>query len=202
NGETSEKEETLHEQLNQLQEETYRAIYGFSSLDLMQLHQMKQTELSDLLFSVSLTGSTAVYELERKFTRKLDELFKPSGRRPQINAQITKVNELEKEMLRTKKEALSYRQKVNEQLELEDELEKLDNNLKQVNESFTIKEKTLQFLPQLRSYKQVQDKLATFNQKEVKFPENGIERYELLKQQLIPIKAAHKNVQKTIIQYE
>src|SRR5690625_2786106 len=59
-GKIEEDELVLQAQLNDLQRDTYRAIYGFSSLDLMQLHQMKQTELSDLLFSVSLTGSTAI----------------------------------------------------------------------------------------------------------------------------------------------
>src|SRR5699024_1758019 len=202
NGDIEEDETVLHEQLNQLQEETYRAIYGFSSLDLMQLHQMKQTELSDLLFSVSLTGSTAVYELERQLARKLDALFKPTGRRPLINEQITKVNQLEKEMLRTKGEALSYKQKIREQIEIETVLEELNEDMKRLEASFVIKEKTLQFLPQIRDYRQIEKKRALYREKELTFPEQGIERYELLKQQLIPIKAAIKSIEQTIEQYK
>lgn len=202
NGEIEEDEAVLQEQLNDLQEETYRAIYGFSSLDLFQLHQMKQQQLSDLLFSVSLTGSTAVYELERKFARKLDDLFKRAGRRPIINEQITKVNELERNLKRTKQEVLSYRHKINERAQHEATLQELDAQLIRDQERYILNEKIVQFLPQIRTFKRVKAELTSLEQLQLNFPENGIERYEQLNQQLVPITAEYKSIQETINEYE
>src|SRR5699024_4574731 len=202
NGEIEKNESVLVDYLNDLQEETYRAIYGFSSLDLVQFHTIKQAELSDLLFSVSLTGSTGIYEMERKLTRELDELFKKTGRRPIINEQITKVNKIEKEVHRTKQEVLTYRDKIDERDTQQKKLQEINNLIEKNNHTHTLQEKTLQFLPQIRTYKQVKNQLATLSQLNLTFPENGIDRYEQLKQQLVPITAEINNVQQTIRQYD
>lgn len=201
-GNIEEDESVLQAHLNDLQADTYRAIYGFSSLDLVQLHQMKQTELSDLLFSVSLTGSTAIYDLEKRFTRTLDELFKPTGRRPIINEQIRKITSLEKKLNETKKEALSYKEKINERNECEDKLSAIIKQLENDEKQFMLKEKIIQFLPQIRTLKRVQTNLHKLNEKKLNFPENGIERYERLKAQLIPITAELKNMSDTLQQYD
>lgn len=195
-------ERILQEQLHFLQEDSYRAVYGFSSLDLFQLHTLKQQQLSDLLFSVSLTGSTEIYDLERKLNRTLDELFKKAGRRPIINEQITKVNSLAKKMQQAKREVLSYREKVNELEKQQTKLTNVSSELQTATESFTLLEKKLQFLPQLRTFKRVKRELGALAEQSLHFPENGVERYEQLKQQLIPLIAERKNMEKTIHQYE
>ena len=44
--------------------------------------------------------------------------------------------------------------------------------------------------------------LQTLRELQLSFPENGIERYEQLKQQLVPISAEYKSIEQTITQYE
>lgn len=201
-GNAIEDEAWLEERLHGLQRETYQAIYGFSALDLMKLHEIKKTELSDLLFSVGLTGSTAIYEVERRIARRLDELFKKAGRKPIINKQITKVNKLRKEMLETQKEAMSYSKKINLQSKIEARLNHISEMLTEKKTDFSLSEKVLQFLPQIHTFRETRKALEQFANMELDFPENGLERYEYIKERLIPLQAELNTDNKTLKQYE
>lgn len=192
----------LEKQLHGLQRETYRAIYGFSSLDLSKLHEMKKTELSDLLFSVGLTGSTAIYEVERRLQRRLDELFKKSGRKPIVNKQIKKVNDLERNMLEAKKETVTYAEKIKLQATLKTRLSKLEEKLAKWRHSLSITEKMLQFLPQINQLKETEELLQTYENIPLNFPEEGLKRYEQLKDKIVPLQAELNADQKLLQQYE
>src|SRR5699024_10582279 len=63
---TEEGEAWLSAYLSILTKEIYTAIYSFSTQDLMNIQHMKQKELSDVLFIIGLTGSTVIYEVEKK----------------------------------------------------------------------------------------------------------------------------------------
>lgn len=195
-GKTDENEGLLQEQLHHLRKETYEAIYGFSALDLTRLHEMKATELSDLLFSVGLTGSTSIYEVERKLERRLGEMFKKSGTKPLINEQITKVYQLEKQLSKAKQEVLSYRDKVNELHDYEMKLAQIYTTLERKREAFSLLEKINQFFPQIRTYMDTKQQLSKYHEFDLTFAEDGISRYETLKERLIPLEA-ERNTLKT-----
>src|SRR5699024_929980 len=59
NGE--ERDETwLQAVLKGLNRQVFESIYAFSALDLVKIKQMKQSDMSNVLFSVGLTGSTTI----------------------------------------------------------------------------------------------------------------------------------------------
>src|SRR5699024_2689729 len=71
---STEDEAWWKEQLSGLTRDVYTSIYAFSAIDLSHIQTMKAKDLSDVLFSVGLTGSTAIYEVEKKLSTKLDHL--------------------------------------------------------------------------------------------------------------------------------
>src|SRR5699024_3532513 len=73
----------------------YEAIYAFSAEQLEAIRKMKDQELSDVLFSVGITGASTVYETENTLQKEMDHIFKRQGTIPLLNKQIVKVNELE-----------------------------------------------------------------------------------------------------------
>lgn len=200
-GRVEENESYLQEHLHHLRRETYEEIYGFSALDLTRLHEMKKANLSDLLFSVGLTGSTTIYEVEKSLDKRLEELFKKSGRKPRINQQIKKMNELEKQLTLANKEVLSYREKVERQNELQVKRKEVLQTLHNKREILALREKIQQFLPQIRTYHEINRTLKDVNQSELSFPENGINRYEILKERIIKQQAELNTVENSIKHY-
>lgn len=201
-GKVEENESVLQEKLHHLRKETYEAIYGFSALDLTQLHEIKAAELSDLLFSVGLTGSTSIYEVEKSFERRLDELFKKTGRKPTINQQINKVNEIEKHLINAKKEVLSYKEKVELQREQQFRLEEISKSLQSKREAISVKEKVQQLLPQIRSYLKMKRDLEKFRNVDLTFAEDGLNRYQMLKERLVPLQAENNTLENSIHEYD
>src|SRR5699024_9959573 len=104
-----EDETWLHSHLNGMTEEMYRSIYSFSALDLSDIQEMKDESLGEILFSIGLTGATNIYTVERNLNKKIGDLFKPTGRVPAINKQVTTLEELYKDWSRYERQEASYR---------------------------------------------------------------------------------------------
>lgn len=188
--------------LNHLQKETYEAVYGFSALELTRLHEMKQGELSDLLFSVGLTGSTSIYDVERSLERRLDELFKKAGRKPLINQQINELKRLEAHLSEKAEEVLSYRDRLSIREQLLAKRNDIEQQLRMKRALFSEKETCRQFLPQIRMFKEHKKKLDSLQSLDLTFPENGISRYEALKNRLIKVQAEHRTHKQTLEQQQ
>ena len=193
-GKITEDEKNLASLLQEVSKESFLAIYAFSSLDLFELHKLKREQVSDLLFSVSVTGSSSVYKVEKDIEKKLDELFKPSGRKPLVNRKLIEVSQLGKKVSHLQKEQASYRDHVGKSEALKAEIESLQRKMNEGKEYLRVKENIVQFTPQIRSLYEREEELRRLASKDFTFPEKGLERYENLKQQLIPLKASLQSV--------
>src|SRR5690625_7947578 len=78
-GETA-GEKWLKTELNGLTKQIYQSIYSFSALDLTSIRQMQAKELSNVLFSVGLTGATSIYEIEKQLDKKIGEIGRATCR--------------------------------------------------------------------------------------------------------------------------
>lgn len=200
NGKT-EDEAWLKEQLKGLTREVYDSIYSFSALDLSAIQQMKASELSDVLFSVGLTGATNIYEVEKQLDTQLGELFKKTGRRPIINEQINKVKDIHFNMMKYKEKENDYRHKKKLQEDLLDELSATEKELIKCQERLIKYEKIEHIMPSIHNYKQLSEKLDALPN-ELSFPEDGVARYQSLKMNLLPAKSEHAILHKNYLQYE
>src|SRR5690625_167563 len=59
--------------------ETYTNIYAFSAVELEEIRQMGENQLSDVLFSIGLTGATNIYSIEKRLDTTIGNLFKKTG---------------------------------------------------------------------------------------------------------------------------
>lgn len=188
-------EKFLQERLNGLTKEIFTSIYSFSALDLQKIREMKGKELSDVLFSVGLTGATSIYEVEKHLEKELGELYKKSGRKPEINQQLKKVSEMYSTLQKNRSLESSYQDKVEQKTNVENEGREIEKKIRTLKEKLLKLERFKQVYPLVKEYEMIEEKLANF-EKSIPFPEDGVKRYDSLKQQLLPLKSDLKMIRK------
>lgn len=193
-------EHWLHDQLKGITNEIYTSIYAFSAADLTEIRQMSGEQLSDVLFSVSLTGASTIYQVEKKLDDKLGALFKKTGRKPMINKQLKKVDEMYSEFLHSKEIEATYRDKKALKEKLEAEIRKKQFNINDLQKELYMNEKIQHVIPLLNEYHECKEKLTIFP-KEIRFPENGVDRFQLLKNNIIPLQSEWTVLKKNEQQY-
>lgn len=187
NGE--ERDETwLQAVLKGLNRQVFESIYAFSALDLVKIKQMKQSDMSNVLFSVGLTGSTTIYEAEKNLDKKLSALYKKTGTKPIINQQISETKQAHQYTVEAQQKEAIYQDKQTTLARTRDEKEKRENEAANLQATLVKKEKHQTFLPQLRQYQEYKKQLDSIPKKQP-FPENGVSRLEKIKAKLLPIQS-------------
>lgn len=172
----------------------YEAIYAFSAEQLEAIRKMKDQELSDVLFSVGITGASTVYETEIFLQKEMDHIFKPQGTKPILNKQIVKVNELQETVHEQQIKEQSYARLIEEKRLIELEMESLEQLVQHTQEQLLFFKQIDHLLPSIFSFKEHEAKLESYDSNEM-FPEQGIQRYEELKRELLPIKTKSDSLQ-------
>lgn len=194
-------EQFLQERLKGLTKEIYTSIYSFSALDLQMIRQMKGEDLSDVLFSVGLTGATSIYQVEKQLEKELGELYKKTGRKPLINQQIKKVSDLYTTLQKDRTLERSYQEKIETKEKLENETMNIEEKVRLLKEKLLKLERLKQAYPLLKEYALFEKKLLDYPDT-IPFPEDGINRYEMLKRQMLPLKSDLKMLQKAEKEYD
>lgn len=174
----------LNQLLNGMTLEMYRSIHSFSAVDLATICDMKEEDLGDLLLSIGMTGSTQINIAEKQLQQKMEALFKPYGKLPTINKQLTKLDDLYGSRIEQQALEASYNEEVDSMRQLKQDIQMLQEELVTYRKYLSELERQKQVLPQLYEYKQYEEQLQHLPG-EVPFPENGLERHQALKNKWI-----------------
>src|SRR5699024_3261556 len=96
------------EQMNSMYKEVYTAVNAFSATDLEAIQSMDHAAISDILFSIGLSGSTEIYNVKKQIADQLDSLYKRRGKNPLLNKQIEKIVPAARELERHRSEEAAY----------------------------------------------------------------------------------------------
>ncbi|WP_010093732.1 ATP-binding protein [Ornithinibacillus scapharcae] len=184
-------ESWLKERLHSIDEKTYRAIFSFSAMDLNDLQDVKEEEISEVLLGIGLSGSTKIYSVEKRLEQQIGEFFKPYGKNPIINQQLQTLERLQREIKELKEEEAEYREKKNAIHRIKGDITLLEKTIKEEKERQFQLEKLIQAFPQIEEYIGLQNRLKELPE-EFYFPEDGMERIESLKRELIPLESEIK----------
>ncbi|MEC5423704.1 AAA family ATPase [Virgibacillus sp. C22-A2] len=187
-------DEWLRERLKGMTYQTYQSIFSFSALDLTGLKDMKEEDLGEVLLGIGLTGSTTIYSVEKRLDNRIGELFKPFGKKPAINQQLDSLDELFHMVNSYKSAEASYREKSAQKASLSEDIDQLQIKLKDGNKNLLLIEKKQHALPILQDYLNLSQKLSSYPA-EIPFPEDGIDRLERVKENLLPLKSEHAVLQ-------
>ncbi len=95
----------LPEIIGEIDRNTYEAIFSFDIHGLQNIHQWKKKEFERYLLATGTTGSECTFKNSRNIIqKKLDSLYKPSGRNPVINQQLKRVKEAQQAFQNAKKQ--------------------------------------------------------------------------------------------------
>ncbi|SFA81308.1 Uncharacterized protein YhaN [Lentibacillus halodurans] len=178
----------LQERLKGMTQAVYQSIFSFSALDLVDIRKMKEAELGEVLLGIGLTGSKNMYDIEKWLDTKIGELFKPSGKKPELNQQLASLDDLFTSLQHYRKQEAAYKDKKAAMFALTDDNRQLQAELEHMNGIAFRIEKKQQALPVFKAYQHELEQLDNYPE-HIPFPENGIDRLEKLNEQLLPLKS-------------
>ncbi|HAO6535050.1 TPA: AAA family ATPase [Listeria monocytogenes] len=192
-------EEKLPEIIGEIDRNTYEAIFSFDIHGLQNIHQWKKKEFERYLLATGTTGSDALLKGAEALQKKLDSLYKPSGRNPLINQQLKKVKEAQQAFQNAKKQNAQYEELINEKEQAivrQTELQKEKTTMRVELDALA----TLTDLwPLYQEWKALSNKASETT--EATFPPDGVIRLEHLhlrekewQNQLIQLEERQKNL--------
>ncbi|EQC0888321.1 AAA family ATPase [Listeria monocytogenes] len=192
-------EEKLPEIIGEIDRNTYEAIFSFDIHGLQNIHQWKKKEFERYLLATGTTGSDALLKAAEALQKKLDSLYKPSGRNPLINQQLKKVKEAQQAFQNAKKQNALYEQLINakeQAIVRQTELQKEKTTMRVELDALAT---LVDLWPLYQEWKALSNKASETT--EATFPPDGVIRLEHLnlrekewQNQLIQLEERQKNL--------
>lgn len=172
-------EEWLTKKMNYIDKRTYRSIFSFDVLGLQDIHKnMTEDKLQEYLLRAGALGSHEYDEMLSAIDKELKSMYKKNGINPVINTELQDLNELSDKIRSLESNEEEYKTFVNEQVKTLESLNTKKHALHQVELVRKQKMKEVMYHKDIKDWKQLESKL---NIEPVNFPEQGIERYESLR---------------------
>ncbi|WP_188455214.1 ATP-binding protein [Virgibacillus oceani] len=195
------EEEWLRERLHGMTHKTYLSIFSFSANDLSPLHDMNEDELGEVLLGIGLTGSKNIYSIEKQIDTKIGELFKPYGKKPIINQQLDSLDELYRKLTVYKEEESSYRSKKDLMHSCAKDIQTARETIQKENKTLLSIERQQQALPLIHDYLHCTKQLAGYPA-ELTFPEDGLIRFQALKEKMLPMQSELSVIEDNLKRYQ
>lgn len=194
NGETG-SGELLNQMLFHFDKSMYKSIFSFDIHGIQQVSKVSADELGKFLLSSGLLGTDALLQTESHLLKKQELLYKPNGKKPEINAALSRLKSIHSEMLKAKELIQPYE-------ELMKEKEMIEHQLKEKEESkSTLEAKSRRFaeiidvLPLFLEEETIHTELTKTNQA---FPADGLKRMDEIEAKEEPLQSEKLSLMRSI----
>lgn len=200
NGETGNKE-MLDLILEHFDKSMYQSIFSFDIHGIQQVSNVSADELGRFLLSSGMLGTDALFQTESILLKKQDLLYKPNGKKPEINEALNRLKTIHSEMLKARDYIEPFEALVKEKELIESQLsEKEVRKLKLEARSKWLAE-VIDALPLWLDEDACLNELA--QTKEVKeFPADGLKRMDEILAKLQPLQAEKNALIHTIQEHK
>jgi uncharacterized protein YhaN len=181
-------EEILSSILTGMDKQLFQHIFSFDLHGLQRIHRIDEEELGKYLFSASMTGTDTLVEVEKKLDKEIETLYKPNGRKPELNIELQHMKELHEEYGKWQRKLAEYEQLVETKQNVTDELQALVHEKGSLKRKIREIEAIITVQPLLLEEKKYREFIAELGEVEP-FPVDGIKRYDALLTQLQPLQA-------------
>ncbi|MFG6496727.1 AAA family ATPase [Fictibacillus sp. UD] len=164
--------------LDNMEQSLFTGAFCFGLDGLQKLDKLTSEELGNFLLSTALSGDRDLLEIEQSFEKKQSALFKKSGKKPIINEKLDQLKSVGKTLESLKSKNESYLVIKNKLENLEKSLGKTKQELVGVQKDMRSVKRLFELKPVLERYKQLKTEWLSFDSTEIRFPENGIRKYE------------------------
>lgn len=196
----SEAEVSLLQQiLAEVNQQTFRNVFSFNLDGLQKVGEIKSEQLGEYLFNAGLTGAQQLNTISSRLEEEQNKLFKPNGKNPLLNQKMEKLVELERQVKQWGSKLEEYNQMKSKleqkRLELHEKEKQRSEWQKEVSEFQHFQS----ILPLLEKKNTTNRQLADLPQA-TPFPEEGIERFRMLKERHMELAGEKKHVEEMIEQ--
>ena len=177
----------LNELLSGVDRQLYKAIYSFDVFGLQEIHKFNRDKIGRFLLFSSLFGSDAISKMDAGLVKKQEELFKPNGRKPELNQELDRLKKLSEDLKKAKAREGDYHRLLNEKKGAEASIKDSGQLLKDLEHLVSQIEQAIEILPAAAEKRQLEEQLASFGGSgESRFPEGGLFELEKLESHLHP----------------
>lgn len=186
------QEELLAELLQGMDKQLYQSIFSFNLFGLQNVHQLKGAELGRFLFSTGAVGSDRLLQAEQELQKELELRFRPSGKKPQLNKKIAQLKEQYQLLKIAEKKNSTYEQLLYERKRIEHQLKEAEGKKESFKKEIYALQEWMKLQPLIKEKENIERNLANYN--ELIFPIDGLMRWDKLKDKLLSIESAIKNI--------
>ncbi|MGN8644685.1 AAA family ATPase [Gracilibacillus sp. HCP3S3_G5_1] len=194
-------QEWLETALQGMDRKQFESIYTFDAHDLQQIQDLDNAAFHEVLLAVGMTGSDRIYHAEKSLDKKLADLFKPYGKKPEINQLFQELANLKDQLKEAKEKENKYQQQLMEIEQLEEELFELEHEKNSMQERQKQVEKRLTHYPLIEEYYFTNAQLKRQNST-ISFPVEGLKRLNEWKDSLLPLKSEEQVVRNNLAEIE
>lgn len=144
--------------LGPIDQNLYSAIFSFSQLDLNAIFGLSRKDLLTHLQSVGAVGSSQWLELIRKHDKAADEIYKPKGRKPELNIRLKEYEVLDDQVKRAAGQYDHYQDLLSRVAKIEQALRDDRRQLEQNQTRLEHLQKLSQLMPIFNQLKQADTK--------------------------------------------
>lgn len=181
-------EDALNELFPGLNSPMFRAIFCFGLDGLAGLENIKAEEMNDYLFHAGMTGNFSIAALEKKLAKKQDELFKPAGRKPQLNRDLAELERMEKEVGEWQRKNAGYHELAERSNGIRKRLKEIGDEQEAYKGNIRALEKQKLLAPYVKERHEAEWRLQHLPSYEP-FPEDGLSRFDHWRTQAVALEA-------------
>ncbi|MEH7633017.1 AAA family ATPase [Bacillus pumilus] len=167
----------------------YQSIYSFDVFGLQNVQSLNQDQIGEFLLFSSLFGSDAATKMDSRLLKQQEQLFKPNGRKPELNQQLDRLKELTGQLKQARLVEGSYTEKKREQSELTETIEKLQHEMKQAEEHLQKLTESIQVYPMIEKKVELKKELTRYPDRVKRFREETEHELDKLESHLHPKRA-------------
>ncbi|PAE15728.1 hypothetical protein CHH91_12245 [Virgibacillus sp. 7505] len=189
-GSEQKDQQWLEDQLGGMDASVFRQVFTLDTESLVSLQLTDKEHLGQVLLDAGQTGSADVHKLEKKLQQELQQLFRPQGRKPRINAMLHTVSEQERLVQELADKEAAYqpdKEKLRATLEKTNELQ---NHKAELRAQIRVQKQVLQAIPWQKKASFAKEQLKQLAHVEG-FPSEGFKQMQKIQYQLQTLEAQY-----------
>lgn len=186
-------EELLAKIMRGYNRHSFEAVFSFSVHQLQQMENLSEEELSGVLLASGTTGADQLANVKQELEKRQQELFKKSGRVPLLNQNIIDLVKQDQKIKEERKRIDEYEPSMKRIEAIQKEMKDLDKQEQLIKQDIQNLNELRQVSPLLEEKQRLESVIAGLEY--TSFPNNGINRFEQLRELQLTNKASLNKVQ-------
>lgn len=179
-------DELLENLLYGIDKKTYQTLFSFDLDGLQDMQKMNQKKLNRYFLSIGTLGNEQLLRVADKFEKQANELFKPTGRKPEINQKIRQVESKRKQLQKAKDKNEQYMEYYQQKVQLEESIQTSKEKRNETEESIILYQKLNANWNHYAEMQSIQQQIA--KEKLADLPEEGLYQLNNLQERINEIK--------------